>query len=294
MSKKLYSNEEILAAANEMAARGEDPTTLGVYAHFGKRGSLNRIQDVLAAWVQDRKDRAESSAPATPLPTHAEEVVAAWAAEQLLGSKQAGAKLWTLAHVDAEATLGPLREELAKEKAEAVKGKADSRALVEAMEAQVNDLTAVQEDLEGKLVMTHETIGSLRKESEAANERVRETLGEMQVVRTEAALIQAQNHGLDKANQRLETQVQEIKDALLDAKSALAGSNGEIRMLNTARTELQSDLKQSQSALAAAEKALAKAEEAHDSTRADLMALKVEIGSLRAELNVAKAATKKS
>jgi hypothetical protein len=37
---------------------------------------------------------------------------------------------------------------------------------------------------------------------------------------------------------------------------------------------------------------LAKTEEAHDGTRADLMSLKVEIGSLRAELNLAKTVTK--
>lgn len=248
MSKKLYSNEEILAAANEMAARGEEPTTLGVYAHFGKRGSLNRIQDVLAAWAQDRKDRTGASAPATPLPTHAEEVVAAWAAEQLVGSKQAGAKLWTLAHADAETTLGPLREELAKEKAEAVKAKADSRALVEAMEAQVNEMASVNEDLEGKLAEAHETIGSLRKELES--------LAGMQ---QEAKRLQDKNTELFGNNQRLAGQVQGLQADLATAQRDLEATRDDLVALKVEKGTLKFEL---DAANAATKKARQEAEEA--------------------------------
>ena len=254
MNRRLYTKEEILAVANEMAARGEDPTTLAVYAYFGKRGSLNRIQDVLEARTAELKERAEAVAPASPLPTHAEEVVAAWAAEQVAGGKQAGAKLWTLAHADAETTLGPLREELAKEKAEAVKAKVDSRALVEAMEGQVNEMVSVQEDMEGKLAQAHETIGSLRKELES-----------LAAVQQEAERLQCKNTELFGNNQRLSGQVQGLQADLATAQRDLEATRDDLVALKVEKGTLRFEL---DAANAAAKKARQEAEGAEEAQKA--------------------------
>jgi DNA repair exonuclease SbcCD ATPase subunit len=195
------------------------------------------------------------------------------------------------------ATIGPVLKARSEQKAKEQGGPAPAANPVpeEIVTATMGNLvktwSLASSAADATLAPEREALAQARISADEEAKQLKEFLGVVEGEKNEMeAAIQEKDGRLDKAHEALGTLKAELgaaNDRLREAFTEIQATRAEAKDLYGANQRLNGQVQ-------GLEAALAKAEEAHDATRADLMALKVEIGSLQAELNVAKAATQKS
>jgi chromosome segregation ATPase len=196
------TREQILAAADAIAAEGQRPTLEAVRQRVG--GSYSTISPALAEWKAQQAARAQPVREAPP----------AAVAERL---EALGGEVWAVALELATARLRAEREaleaaraELESERAEAVELADRQAAEIEALQSRLSGLEATEQaarqeadELRGRLAAAEARVDELRTELDRARQEAAQARQEATQAREDAAGLRGRIEALEPLLARL-------------------------------------------------------------------------------------------
>ncbi|MBO1859311.1 DNA-binding protein [Burkholderia cenocepacia] len=198
------TKEQILAAADQIAAEGQRPTLEAIRQITG--GSYTTISPALNEW------KARQAAQATPLREPAPQAVADRLAE-------VGAEVWSIALELANARLAAEREALDKARADLEADRAEATELADRLAAQVEELQSRLASIEAAEAAARGEADELRGQLAAAQEQAHTAEARAQEIERRAGELRTE---LDRAHQDADQATKAAAQAREDA-ARLAG-----------------------------------------------------------------------
>jgi len=223
------TKEQILSAADELAAAGQKPTLEAIRQITG--GSYTTISPALNEW------KARQATAAQPLREPAPQAVADRLAE-------VGAEVWGIALELANARLASEREALEKARADLEADRAEATELADRLAAQVEELQSRLASIEaaeaaarGEADALRDELAAMRERAATAEARAGELRTELDHAHTDAA---AQRAKLEKAEAHgfgLTDRVNELQALVYEANAELATVKGKAEAADQAHQE---------------------------------------------------------
>lgn len=223
------TKEQILSAADELAAAGQKPTLEAIRQITG--GSYTTISPALNEW------KARQATAAQPLREPAPQAVADRLAE-------VGAEVWGIALELANARLASEREALEKARADLEADRAEATELADRLAAQVEELQSRLASIEaaeaaarGEADALRDELATMRERAATAEARAGELRTELDHAHTDAA---AQRAKLEKAEAHgfgLTDRVNELQALVYEANAELATVKGKAEAADQAHQE---------------------------------------------------------
>ena len=192
------TKEAIIAAAEAILLRNDEPTLDAVRAELGNTGSKGTLAPVLRAWRAERADSKQVSS--APIPDDVQ--------QQL---NFLGGRVWSVAIHIAEANLAPQRDALAREKAEAQRSVDELQAALYEQEIHAEGLEEARrtadEARKSSETAQREAVGQLVAAG-AAKERAEMQLAAALKAVEETKLVMDR---LERENKRLEAENEALK-----------------------------------------------------------------------------------
>lgn len=200
------TKEQILAAADQIAAEGLRPTLEAVRQITG--GSYTTISPVLNEW------KAKQASAAAPIREPAPQAVADRLAE-------VGAEVWSIALELANARLAAEREALDKARADLEADRAEATELADRLAGQVDELQSRLASIEAAEAAARGEADTLRDQLAAAQEQAHTAAARAQEIERRAAELRTE---LDRAHQDAD----QARQTLAGQLEAITAQNKEL------------------------------------------------------------------